>query len=216
MTQDDVSEKLPLRERNKMRTRRRIVEAASRLFAEHGVAGTSIDDLARGAHVSRATFFNYFGTKSAVVRELVHGLEEDFRASARHRSAARASTADRLRGLFTDTSQRLKTQPALYRMIVGEAESGFSTPEEREMRYQRMHEALRRLLADGVARGEVRADVPVAVLAEMVAGIYVAILQNWRRVQNYPLHARLQAAAEFLVESLAPRAPRRKRSGGRR
>ncbi|MEB4616038.1 TetR/AcrR family transcriptional regulator, partial [Leucobacter sp. M11] len=41
-------------------------EAAFELFAERGYAGTTVDDIAQRAGVSRNTFFNYFSAKSDV------------------------------------------------------------------------------------------------------------------------------------------------------
>lgn len=41
-----------------------IAEAAAELFLEHTYTGATVDDIARRAGVSRATFFNYFGAKS--------------------------------------------------------------------------------------------------------------------------------------------------------
>lgn len=45
-------------------SRRMLAEAAGELFLEQTYAGTTIDDIARRAGVSRATFFNYFPAKS--------------------------------------------------------------------------------------------------------------------------------------------------------
>ena len=41
-----------------------IAEAAAELFLEQTYVGTTVDDIARRAGVGRATFFNYFGSKS--------------------------------------------------------------------------------------------------------------------------------------------------------
>jgi AcrR family transcriptional regulator len=41
-----------------------IAEAAAELFLEQTYSGTTVDDIARRAGVSRATFFNYVGSKS--------------------------------------------------------------------------------------------------------------------------------------------------------
>ena len=58
-----------LRERKKRATRARIPipHAAMRLFAEHGYGGTTIDEIAASADVSRATIFSYFPTKEDLV-----------------------------------------------------------------------------------------------------------------------------------------------------
>jgi AcrR family transcriptional regulator len=45
-------------------SREMIAEAAAELFLEQTYAGTTVDDIARRAGVSRATFFNYVGAKS--------------------------------------------------------------------------------------------------------------------------------------------------------
>ena len=52
-------------------TRRQIVDAAGRLFAEHGYAGTTIELLARSAGVAVETVYATFGTKRAILAHLV-------------------------------------------------------------------------------------------------------------------------------------------------
>lgn len=52
-----------LHERRRHRTEREIREAALALFEEHGVDGTTVDDIARVAGVSPRTVFRYAATK---------------------------------------------------------------------------------------------------------------------------------------------------------
>jgi AcrR family transcriptional regulator len=54
----------------KRATRRRILEAARRLFARDGFAGAGTRDLAREAGIAAGTLFNYFPTKEAVALAL--------------------------------------------------------------------------------------------------------------------------------------------------
>jgi AcrR family transcriptional regulator len=56
-----------LRERKKLATRAAIHDGAMRLFAQHGFAGTTIDQIAAAANVSRATVFSYFPAKEDIV-----------------------------------------------------------------------------------------------------------------------------------------------------
>lgn len=52
-----------LRDRKKDQTRRRIADAAQRLFGERGFEGVTVAEVARAAEVAEATLFNYFPAK---------------------------------------------------------------------------------------------------------------------------------------------------------
>ncbi|WP_405484299.1 TetR/AcrR family transcriptional regulator [Streptomyces sp. NBC_00009] len=58
---------MSLRERKKLATWRAIRTAALRLFEEQGYEATTVEQIVAAANVSRATFFNYFAGKEAVV-----------------------------------------------------------------------------------------------------------------------------------------------------
>jgi AcrR family transcriptional regulator len=74
-----------LRERKKQATRVAIHDAGMRLFAGRGFAGTTVDDIAEAAGVSRATVFTYYATKEEIVfgdsAQAVEGLAAQLRAS---------------------------------------------------------------------------------------------------------------------------------------
>lgn len=58
------------REKKKVATRQALVDAAARLFAERGVDGTTMDEIARAAGTSRTSVFNYFGYKEMILCEI--------------------------------------------------------------------------------------------------------------------------------------------------
>ncbi|WP_223179424.1 TetR/AcrR family transcriptional regulator [Streptomyces griseicoloratus] len=53
------------------RTRQRMLDAAARLFAERGWTGTTVEDIARAAEVGVQTVYFTFGTKRALLKELL-------------------------------------------------------------------------------------------------------------------------------------------------
>ena len=55
-------------------TRHRIREAASVLFAQHGLAGASVRDIAREASVNPAMVNHYFGGKTGLYQECIASL----------------------------------------------------------------------------------------------------------------------------------------------
>ncbi|MEU3448379.1 helix-turn-helix domain-containing protein [Streptomyces thermolilacinus] len=54
-----------------LRTRRRMLDAAARLFTEHGWARTTVEDIARTAEVGVQTVYFTFGNKRALLKELL-------------------------------------------------------------------------------------------------------------------------------------------------
>ncbi len=116
-----------LRERKKQQTRRAIHEAAYRLVDEHGLEGTTIDQICREAEVSSRTFFNYFPSKMAAALGIPEEPVDD-EAAARFR-AATGSLVDALcdmivgGGQFAARQARLKglvtRHPELIRTLSG-------------------------------------------------------------------------------------------------
>lgn len=56
-----------LRERKRVDTRARILDAASRLFVERGIEEVTVDEIATEADVGKGTVYNYFGAKEDMV-----------------------------------------------------------------------------------------------------------------------------------------------------
>jgi TetR/AcrR family transcriptional repressor of mexJK operon len=56
------------------RTRRSIISAAADLFLKHGFLGTSMDEIAAIANVSKQTVYAHFQSKEALFLEMVRGM----------------------------------------------------------------------------------------------------------------------------------------------
>ena len=66
----DPPRRATLREEQAQLTRRRILEAARRLFVEHGYSSVSMQEIARAAGVAYQTVFSQFGGKLQLALEL--------------------------------------------------------------------------------------------------------------------------------------------------
>src|SRR3954470_23413596 len=53
-------------------THERIVEAASRLFREHGIAAVGLAKIMAEADLTVGTFYTHFKSKEALLRETIH------------------------------------------------------------------------------------------------------------------------------------------------
>jgi AcrR family transcriptional regulator len=65
-----------LRERKRRETLQRITEAGIRLFIEKGYEGTTLDQVAAAAGISRRTFFYYFKSKDEILLSLQSGVSD--------------------------------------------------------------------------------------------------------------------------------------------
>lgn len=78
------------------RTRRQLVDAAIRVFAEKGVANASIQEIALAAGVANGTFYNHFPTREAVIE-----------AVAVHLAQGLSDRIDESYGHITDAAERM-------------------------------------------------------------------------------------------------------------
>jgi AcrR family transcriptional regulator len=105
-----------LRERKKQQTRNALHEAAYRLVQEHGLEGTTIDQICLEADVSSRTFFNYFPSKAAAALGLP-AEPVDPESEARFR-AATGSLVDALCDMVTAGDQFAARQARVKRLVM--------------------------------------------------------------------------------------------------
>src|SRR5512139_1084426 len=96
-----------LRNRKRRATTARIAASAARLAAEHGLAGTTVDQIADEAEVARATFFRYYQTKENAVAEGITGPWLTLITDAIARQPARLGAIDAIIAAFAELADGL-------------------------------------------------------------------------------------------------------------
>lgn len=194
------------RELNKQQTRGRLLDAARVLFAAQGVLGTTVEEIADQAGVSRATFFNYFPTKDDLLGALHTSTMDSLANTIDSLLAQDLTTGERILGLFADFVEATEELPGFLRAVTGELERDLASPEISAERTDRFNDEILRILTPGIERGEVRTDYPPIFLAQMVAAVYVSTIRYWRQDPNYDLAEGFRMAGSYVAESLATRA----------
>ena len=186
------------RELNKVRTREAILDAARIGFARDGVQGTTMENIAAAAEVSRATLFNYFTGKGEILDHLVLEMHEHFFARVEQCRASVADPAERVRLMFVETGKAMEAEADRLRPIVGYSEMGWNESGVMD-RLERLTHAFERLLSsDSIATEKQAHDR--RVVAEMMSGIFIGMIHNWRLSEDYPLEERLGEAAAWLAK----------------
>jgi len=169
-----------LRERKKARTHQGIVEAALEVFRERGYEKTTVEEIVRRVEISQPTFYKYFGSKDAVLREVAGGLLREWaveaEASARQEGE---STAAALRTIFETMASTMLEDRALWQCIVlADALNPMRAPEQRDADRDATR-GIAAILARGQRRGEITERFSAARLAENLIAMQIIDCLAW-------------------------------------
>jgi AcrR family transcriptional regulator len=195
-----------LRERKKARLRQQIVETGLRLFRERGYENTRVDDIVQVLEISQPTFFRYFPSKDALLREVGRRAFARQAESLRAELSSRATTAQRLRRFYETLAEVTEVGRPLWRaVILAGAMDPVRSPELRGAE-QATVSLLREILAQGQKRGEVTRAFPVVHLAEFMEGLFNTVVRQWTVDLTGPhkLTERVHSAVDFFLRAARP------------
>jgi len=193
------------RERKKRARRSRIYETARQLFLEHGVAATTVEQIAEAADVAPTTFFNHFQSKSAVLREMVGEVSDHLHAMLESELATAGTAETHIRRFATDCIKALSLTEGLAREVLLEMLRTASGPGKVLPYLTRVHDPFVEILRRGQSEGNVRRDLEPGILAELVVGILNAALVGWLNDGSYPLTERLTQFSDVIGELIRAR-----------
>ena len=195
-----------LRQRKKERLRAQIIETSLRLFRERGYEHTRVDDIVQILEISQPTFFRYFPSKDAVLREIGRRAFARQAESLKSELSTKSSTAERLHR-FYDTLAKVTEvgRPLWQAVILAGAMDPVRSPELRGPE-QATVQLLREILEQGQRRGEVTTAFPVVHLAEFMEGLFNTVVRQWAVDLTGPhkLAERAHSAVEFFLRGVKP------------
>jgi AcrR family transcriptional regulator len=195
-----------LRERKKARLRQQIIDTSIRMFRKRGYEATRIDDIVQTLEISQPTFFRYFPTKDAVLREVGERGYACICERLRSELSSKAGTDERLQRLYVTMAREVEADRKLWQAVVL---SGAMDP-VRSAELRGHEEAavslLQEILAQGQKRGEVTRAFPVEHLAEFMEGLYNTVVRQWAVDLTGPhkLTDRVRSAVDFFLRGIRP------------
>jgi AcrR family transcriptional regulator len=202
----------PRRRRDREIREGEILQAAFAEFAARGYAATRLEDVARRAGVAKGLPNFYFESKEAlfkaVLRRLVlpdwNALEVQFEKSDR-------PAADLLRDLIGVVYERLVRNPTAHQLVRLLVAEGPRFPELTEFYHAELIERalalLRKLLARGIERGEIRAGPILDYPQAIVAPALMAVLWQLLFAGRHPIDINkfFETHLDLVVNGLVPR-----------
>jgi AcrR family transcriptional regulator len=197
-----------LRDRNRIAQRERILDAARSLFASRGFEAVTMGDVAKQAGVVRATVFNQFGSKGALVEAITEGVLDAFASMLTNALADEAtSTPTLVRALFDYMGGGIEQFHGFYRGVfreimkiqVGLEEGGVAVQAN-----ERARERLERLIERGQQRGDLSRAFATADLATSFMSLANGTITHWLyEAASGSLRERMRSAAEIWLGAVA-------------
>jgi AcrR family transcriptional regulator len=195
-----------LRERKKARLRQQIVETALHLFRQRGYEKTRIDDIVHTLEISQPTFFRYFPSKDAVLREVGRRAFARQAESLKSELSIKATTEQRLRRFYETLGNTTEVgRPLWQAVILAGAMDPVRSPELRGAEAATVR-LLREIIAEGQKNDEITRDFPVVHLAEFMEGLFNTVVRQWAVDLTGPhkLTERVRNAVEFFLRGAKP------------
>lgn len=190
---------------DKTRRRESLVQAALSVFADRGVAGTTVSDIVQAAGVAQGTFYLYFESKDDVVVAAVERMVDDMVGGMEAAlEAAGAGAVERLLG-FRDALAGFESTPSALEMadIVHRPENRAMHDRLTEHLVPRLVPLIESIVRQGVGEGAFDVPDPRAAAWFVLGGLQSAELSG-TRVEHLP--AALAAATDLALRALGYRA----------
>jgi len=184
----------------------RIVEAMRSSVARRGIAGSTFEHVAREAGVSRGLLHYYFGTKEALLVEVVR-RDTEHRIARLDQPLGEAQSVDQLlEVLVADLQDSIQNDPGFWVLLFDLFTAGRRNPEiQREVGelFNRTRDHVAEILSAKQSEGVIspRADINavVALLFAMADGIALQVLSDPERDHTGVIEAGTMAARHVLA-----------------
>lgn len=196
------------RERNRSEQRNRILESARLLFATRGFDGVTVAEVAQHAGVARATVFNYFSSKHALVEAITEDVYRYYEGMLEAALAdPQSSTPTLVRALFEQMGSGIQVFHRFYQGVFREIaklqvglDEGGAAQQARESTLHRIEELLQR----GQQRGELEDGFRARDLALAFDSLANGTIIHWLYDDtSKPLAERMANAAEIFLGAVA-------------
>jgi AcrR family transcriptional regulator len=168
-------DRLGLRERKKLKTRRAIQEHALRLFLAEGYDATTVEQISAAAEVSPSTFFRYFPTKEDVV---ITDEYDPLIAESLRRQPAGLSPVEALRRTLREIVGMMLITDR--QRILERVTLSMSVPALRARQWENMQET-QRLIAQMVAErlGRSPDEFELRAFSAALLGVWQVTITTW-------------------------------------
>jgi AcrR family transcriptional regulator len=192
-----------LREEHVEATKRAVLDAARQRFGERGFGGTSLDDIAADARVTKGALYHHFGSKERLFLRVYDEVEGELSAQGMQAATDASDPVDALQRAFAAFLDRA-LDPAVQRIAILDAPSVLGTAAKLEVDARHSLAAVRAAVEAGMDGGLLVRLEPGAVAQLLIAACSQAALLIATADDHVQARADAGAVLDRLITGLAP------------
>jgi AcrR family transcriptional regulator len=178
-----------------------VLAAAEYLFVTRGYNGTTTEEIGKLAGLTKGAVYFYFKDKEAILLELLFGVRQSVLVPVRERLRDKTLSPAKRISAFLEYGGRIAAEfpgSMLLPIVVSIEFAGSNSLAEQRVKagYRKVAEEVQRVLEEGQATGEIRADLTAEAMARALIatndGLMLECLRNGLEIQVEDLVATLK------------------------
>jgi TetR/AcrR family fatty acid metabolism transcriptional regulator len=166
--------------RRSARTRERIIEAATEVFARRGVHGTRVADIAERAGVAYGLVYHHFRNKEEILSAIFAERWAQYVAYLEELARTPAPFRERMRRLIHFWVEAYRQDNDLMTVMINEITRSYEFLESHDITAVLVaFDPIERIIAEGRDSGEVRADLDARLATYVVFGVAEMVLTGY-------------------------------------
>lgn len=192
--------------------RKRILDAAERVFAQSGFFNARVAEIARAAGVADGTIYLYFKSKDELLISLFESRMEWVNSLMSAAIEAASTPTDRLLAIVRTHLRMVRDNPQVAEVLTIELrQSSKFMKEQPNPRFGEFLKLVAAVIADGQASGEFSPDIPAPHAARMIFGIIDELALAWLlgRGERFDIERAADWVGALVMNGLTYREPDR-------
>ena len=190
-------------------TREQLLKKALAVFSKKGYAGTTLEDIAREAEVTRGAIYWHFGSKADLYNTLIHEFSDRGNQIVQQAATEGGTLLDILRRVFVRQLQVIEDDYEMRALMELALFKTGPVPELEEGRQQQIEsgtgliEMLAGIMGQGMEQGLLRSDVDPKEMAHAYLAFQNGLINLWLTAPGqFSLKASAESFADILMAGI--------------
>ncbi len=199
---------ISVKERRYKQRKREIIGAAAKVFAQKGYHGASTKDIARVLGIQQGSLYHYITSKDAALEEVCWVGVEGFISGCKDILASQMTAPEKIRACVANHLLPIIDHQDFVIVFNNERQHLPNPMRRRVGKSSRLYETMvARIFSDGIADGELRADIDADLGARALLGLCNSATPWLKKPSQYSVDDVVNAFATILVSGVAATAP---------